>query len=73
MAFDIPNKEQILFSNLCTIHTLLECIRDNIDESEFEDIELENDLNSALAGICNAYYRMRYLIKRTQEPKNACY
>lgn len=63
MSLDIPSMEQILYAQLSTGHSMIEYIRDRIDDGKFNDEELSKHLDMSLFAMTQAYHRMRTLLK----------
>ena len=68
-----PNKEQMLYSQLAIAASLINYIKDNLDDSIFDDMILSSFLHDAKELVDASSDRMHLLILKTQEPKSVCY
>ena len=68
-----PNKEQMLYAQLDIAVSLLSYIKDNLDDSIFDDMILSSFLHDAKQLVNASSERMHSLILKTQEPKSVCY
>ncbi len=69
----IPNKEQMLYSQLVIVHSLAEYILDNCDDTIFDDDALLASLHDVVECSDNSQYLMKCLFKKQSEKKRVCY
>lgn len=67
MSLEIPTKEQMLYSQLAIVESLTDYIKDNLKNTQFDDSDVLFYMESAKDGIREVFYRMRFLIKKSQE------
>lgn len=67
MSLEIPTKEQMLYSQLVIIDSLTDYLKDNLKNTQFDDSDVLFYMESAKDGIREVFYRMRFLIKKSQE------
>lgn len=68
-----PNEEQVLYAQLALLSPMVDYIRDNLKDSEFDDLELISYMDKARFMLKGAKIRMDELIKQSQEPTRVCY
>lgn len=72
MPHEIPNIEQILYSQLAVLDSLAEYIKDSLESCDFDDEELISHMEQAQIALRGAHYRMRWIMQKP-ESKNVCY
>lgn len=70
---EMPSKAQTAYSQFKMIESMLHFVRDSLENSEFDDLELISHMDKARVMLKCADNRMLALVKKSQEPKSVCY
>lgn len=73
MRLEFPNKEQMLYSQLAIVDSLTDYLRDNLECTDFDDLELLSHMDKARISLRCAHSRMKEIVKNSQERKSVCY
>ena len=68
---ELPNKEQMIYSHLCIVESLLEYIKDGCIDTQFD--ELHSYFSNSLKNIEGCRKIMVKIMRRTPVSNNVCY
>lgn len=69
----IPTKEQMLYAQLAIVESLMSYIRENTEETLFDDDKLISTMDTLTEGLSICHRLMQILMLNSQERKSVCY